>query len=57
MKMNDLVIVREFIDTGVVKYKVKDSYTVYMITSNKNVAEYAFKLLNDEYKRNPKNAS
>lgn len=57
MKMTDLVIVREFIDTGVVKYKVKDSYTVYMITSNKNVAEYAFKLLNDEYKRNPKNAS
>ena len=33
------------------KYKVQDSYTVYLITYNKSVAETAYDLLKIEYKR------
>ena len=39
------------------KYKVKDSYTVYMITDNKGVAETAFDLLKNEYNQGKQNAS
>ena len=39
------------------KYKVKDSYTVYMITDNRNVAEHAYKLLKNEYNKEKQNAS
>ena len=39
------------------KYKVKDSYNVYMITDNRNVAEHAYKLLKNEYNKEKQNAS
>jgi endonuclease IV len=39
------------------KYKVHDSYTVYMITDNKGVAETAFDLLKNEYNQEKQNAS
>ena len=39
------------------KYKVHDSYTVYMITDNKGVAENAFDLLKNEYNQEKQNAS
>ena len=39
------------------KYKVKDSYTVYMITDNRNVAEHAYDLLKNEYNQGKQNAS
>jgi len=40
-----------------IKYKVHDSYTVYMITDNKGVAETAFDLLKNEYNQEKQNAS
>ena len=39
------------------KYKVKDSYTVYMITDNRSVAEHAYDLLKNEYNQGKQNAS
>ena len=39
------------------KYKVKDTYTVYLITYNKGVAENAFNLLKNEYNQGKQNAS
>jgi hypothetical protein len=39
------------------KYKVQDTYTVYLTTYNKGVAETAFNLLKNEYNQEKQNAS
>ena len=39
------------------KYKVQDTYTVYLTTYNKGVAENAFNLLKNEYNQEKQNAS
>ena len=39
------------------KYKVKDTYTVYLTTYNRSVAETAFNLLKNEYNQGKQNAS
>ena len=39
------------------KYKVQDTYTVYLTTYNKGVAENAFNLLKNEYNQGKQNAS
>ena len=39
------------------KYKVQDTYTVYLTTYNKGVAETAFNLLKNEYNQGKQNAS
>ena len=39
------------------KYKVQDTYTVYLTTYNKSVAETAFNLLKNEYNQGKQNAS
>ena len=40
-----------------VKYKVHDAYTVYLVTSNKAVAENVWQHLKNEYNEEHKNAS
>lgn len=39
------------------KYKVKDTYTVYLTTYNRSVAEHTYNLLKNEYNQGKQNAS
>ena len=39
------------------KYKVQDTYTVYLTTYNRSVAEHAYNLLKNEYNQEKQNAS
>ena len=57
--MKNKLEITEFNDGLVadIKYKVHDSYKVYMITDNKGVAQTAFELLKNEYKKDKQNAS
>ena len=51
--MNKLLITIE--NTG--EYTVKDRYTIYMVTQNKELAEYTYKQLKYEYNEERRNAS
>lgn len=58
MKKNELKITVEY--DGCVSdplYKVEDTYTLYMRTRDKRVAENTFNALKAEYERGQKNAS
>lgn len=54
---NKLTIVTTLNDSGEVLYKVQDFHNIYMLTTNKAVAENTYKLLKQEYNREHSNAS
>ena len=54
---NRLMIVTALNDSGEILYKVQDLHNIYMLTTNKAVAENTYKLLKQEYNRERSNAS